>query len=186
MIVIVSGLPRSGTSLMMQMLQAGGMPLLVDEHRPADVNNPKGYLEYEPVKDLQQDSSWLAQAEGKAVKIISFLLRHLTPDRTYKILLMKRAIGEVVASQRAMLQQLGQQGSSVDVQTLGAMFERQLEQTEGWLATQPYIEVLPVSYKALIQQPEAIAERVAQFVSYPLVVEEMVKAIDPHLYRQRA
>jgi hypothetical protein len=186
MIVIVSGLPRSGTSLMMQMLQAGGMPLLVDDHRPADLNNPKGYFEYEPVKHLQQDRSWLHQAEGKAVKVISSLLSSLSPEQTYKILLMKRAIEEVVASQRVMLKRLGQQGSAVDDQTLGAMFERQLAQTECWLATQANIELLSVSYKALIQQPEAVAESIVQFVGCSLAIEEMVKVVDPHLYRQRA
>src|SRR6266567_4048665 len=77
MIVVVSGLPRSGTSLMMQMLRAGGMPLLTDDLRPADVDNPNGYWEYEPVKRLQQDNSWISKAEGKAVKVVSALLQYL-------------------------------------------------------------------------------------------------------------
>src|SRR3990167_393038 len=99
MIVIVSGLPRSGTSLMMQMLRAGGMSLLIDDQRPADADNPHGYWEYEPVKRLQHDNSWLPQAEGKAVKVVSALLQYLPPRHTYKIIVMHRPMQEVLASQ---------------------------------------------------------------------------------------
>src|SRR6188768_2448535 len=99
MIVIVSGLPRSGTWLMMQMLKAGGMPLLVDELRPAYADNPNGYWEYEPVKRLQQDNTWMYKAEGKAVKVISALLQYLPSPHTYKIIFMQRPMQEVLASQ---------------------------------------------------------------------------------------
>src|SRR5262245_34520180 len=109
MIVVVSGLPRSGTSLMMQMLQAGGMPLLTDDLRPADTNNPKGYWEYEPVKRLQQDNTWMHKAEGKAVKVISVLLQYLPPQHTYKIIFMQRPMQEVLASQTVMLERRDEQ-----------------------------------------------------------------------------
>ena len=114
MIVIVSGLPRSGTSLMMQMLQAGGMPLLIDDLRPADADNPNGYWEYEPVKRLQQDNSWIPKAEGKAVKVVSALLQYLPPQYTYKIIFMQRPMQEVLASQTVMLERRGEQGSKAD------------------------------------------------------------------------
>src|SRR5919205_1058382 len=104
MIVIVSGLPRSGTSLMMQMLHVGGMPLLVDHQRPADADNPNGYWEYEPVKRLQQDNTWMSQAEGKAVKVVSALLQYLPPQHTYKIIFMQRPMPEVLTSQSVMLE----------------------------------------------------------------------------------
>src|ERR671934_2987374 len=110
MIVIVSGLPRSGTSLMMQMLHAGGMPLLIDEQRPPDTDNPNGYWEYEPVKRLQQDNSWMHKAEGKAVKVVSALLQYLPPQHIYKIIFMQRPMQEVLASQAVMLERRGGEG----------------------------------------------------------------------------
>ena len=118
MIVVVSGLPRSGTSLMMQMLQAGGMPLLIDDLRPADTDNPNGYWEYEPVKRLQQDNSWIPQAEGKAVKVVSALLQYLPPQHTYKIIFMQRPMQEVLASQTVMLERRGEQSGKADDKTL--------------------------------------------------------------------
>jgi hypothetical protein len=185
MIVIVSGLPRSGTSLMMQMLQAGGMPLLIDDQRPADADNPNGYWEYEPVKRLPQDNTWMPQAEGKAVKVVSALLQYLPPQHTYKIIFMQRPMPEVLASQAAMLQRRGAQGSQADDQTLASVFAQHLEHTERWLVTQTQMTVLPVDYHATIADPVATATRVARFVDLPLVVAEMARVVDPHLYRQR-
>src|SRR5262245_7239801 len=129
MIVIVSGLPRSGTSLMMQMLHAGGMPLLIDDQRPADADNPNGYWEYEPVKHLQQDNTWVAQAEGKAVKVVSALLQYLPRHHTYKIVFMHRPLAEVLASQTVMLQRRGEQAGTANDQTLTTVFAQHLDRT---------------------------------------------------------
>src|SRR5262249_58261695 len=126
MIVIVSGLPRSGTSLMMQMLQAGGMPLLTDALRPADADNPNGYWEYEPVKRLQQDNSWIPKAEGKAVKVVSALLPYLPPQHTYKIIFMQRPLQEVMASQTVMLERRGGQRGKTEDRGAGAGFVQRL------------------------------------------------------------
>jgi len=185
MIVIVSGLPRSGTSLMMQMLQAGGMPLLIDELRPADANNPHGYWEYEPVKRLQQDNSWIPQAEGKAVKVVSALLQYLPPQHTYKIIFMQRPLQEVLASQAVMLERQGAQGGKADDQTLGVVFAQHLDRTEHWLATQKHMTVLYVHYHETMANPVATATCVAQFLDLPLAVDAMARAVDPRLYRQR-
>jgi hypothetical protein len=185
MIVIVSGLPRSGTSLMMQMLQTGGMPLLIDDHRPADADNPNGYWEYEPVKRLQQDNFWVHQAEGKAVKVVSALLQYLPHQYTYKIIFMQRPMQEVLASQAVMLEQRGAKGVKADEQTLGTVFAQHLDHTERWLAMQKHMTVLPVHYHETIPDPAATATRVAQFLDLPLAVEEMARAVDPRLYRQR-
>jgi hypothetical protein len=185
MIVIVSGLPRSGTSLMMHMLQAGGMPLLIDDHRPADADNPNGYWEYEPVKRLQQDNSWMHKAEGKAVKVVSALLQYLPSQHTYKIIFMQRPMQEVLASQTVMLERRGAQGGKADDKTLGAVFAQHLNRTERWLALQQHMTVLPVNYHETIADPGATATRVAQFISLPLAVEEMVRVVDPRLHRQR-
>ena len=138
MIVVVSGLPRSGTSLMMQMLQAGGMPLLIDDLRMPDADNPNGYWEYEPVKRLQQDSSWIPKAEGKAVKW-SALLQYLPPTHLQDHLYAKQ---EVLASQRVMLERRGEQSGKADDKTLEAVFAQHLDRIEHWLATQQHITVL--------------------------------------------
>ena len=185
MIVIVSGLPRSGTSLMMQMLQAGGMPLLVDDHRPADADNPNGYWEYEPVKRLPQDNSWVHKAEGQAVKVVSALLQYLPAQYTYKIIFMQRPIQEVLASQTVMLERQGAQGGKTDDQTLATVFAQHLDRIERWLTLQKHMTVLPVHYHETIANPAATAIRVAQFLDLPLVVEEMARAVDPRLHRQR-
>lgn len=184
MIVIVSGLPRSGTSLMMQMLQAGGMPLLTDEHRPADADNPQGYWEYEPVTRLHQDNAWLHQAEGKAVKVVSPLLQYLPPQPTYKIIFMQRSLPEVLASQAVMLQRRGKQNRG-DAETLATVFAQHLEHTERWLATQKHMAVLPVSYHAALAEPGETATRVAHFIGLPLAVEAMARTVDSRLHRQR-
>ncbi len=185
MIVIVSGLPRSGTSLMMQMLQAGGMPLLIDDQRPADTDNPNGYWEYEPVKHLQQDNTWMPQAEGKAVKVVSALLQYLPPHHTYKIMFMHRPMQEVLASQAVMLQRRGAQGGTTDDQTLAAVFGQHLDRTERWLAMQQHMTVLSVNYHETLADPVETATRVAQFIGLPLAVEAMARIVDPRLHRQR-
>jgi hypothetical protein len=185
MIVIVSGLPRSGTSLMMQMLQAGGMPLLIDDHRLADADNPNGYWEYEPVKRLQQANAWLHKAEGKAVKVVSALLQYLPRQHTYKIIFMQRPLPEVLASQAVMLQRRGAQGGQAADQTLATVFGQHLERTERWLAAQKHMQSLPIDYHATIAQPGDTATRVARFLDLPLAVEAMARAVDPRLHRQR-
>lgn len=185
MIVIVSGLPRSGTSLMMQMLHAGGMPMLIDDHRPADLDNPNGYWEYEPVKRLYEDNSWLSKAEGKAVKVVSALLRYLPAQHTYKIIFMQRAMPEVLASQHAMLQRRGEASGTADDTTLSRLFAQHLDQTANWLAMQTHMTTLSVQYHAALASPQLIATRVAAFIERPLTVEAMARVVDPNLYRQQ-
>jgi len=185
MIVVVTGLPRSGTSLMMQMLQAGGMPLLTDALRPADADNPNGYWEYEPVKRLQQDNSWIPKAEGKAVKVVSALLPYLPPQHIYKIIFMQRPLQEVLASQAVMLERRGEQGGKADDQTLRTVFAQHLDHTRHWLATQKHMAVLAVHFHETIADPEETAACVAQFLELPLAVDAMAHAVDPRLHRQR-
>src|SRR6266704_120595 len=126
-ITIVSGLPRSGTSLMMQMLSAGGMPILTDGVRAADEDNPRGYLEFEAVKRTKEDSTWVAGASGKAVKMVYLLLHDLPAGNEYSVILMRRDIREVIASQRAMLARLGKQGADVTDERMAAIFEEQMQ-----------------------------------------------------------
>jgi hypothetical protein len=185
-IIIVSGLPRSGTSLMMQMLKAGGVEILSDGHREADPDNPQGYWEYEPVKSLRRDNSWLRLAAGKAVKVISALLPYLDLTLTYKVILMKRPLAEVIASQRKMLQRLGKSGGTASDENLEDLFARQLAQTDRWLQTQRHMQVLNVPYRDAVRKPENTARAVAQILGLPLDIAAMRNVVDPGLYRNMA
>jgi predicted AlkP superfamily phosphohydrolase/phosphomutase/tetratricopeptide (TPR) repeat protein len=180
-VTIVSGLPRSGTSMMMQMLKAGGMEILTDEKRQNDDNNPKGYLEYEDVKKLAKDQSWLGLAEGKTVKVISHFLHFLPDTYNYKIIFMQRELVEVLVSQQKML---GRDTKNFPA-GLSDTFRKQLTKVESWLAGQPNMEVLYVNYKDAIDQPEEHAENINAFLGLDLDIEKMSKAIDHQLYRNK-
>jgi len=183
MITVVSGLPRSGTSMMMQMLEAGGMAMLTDGVRTADVSNPKGYFEDERVKKLGEDAAWLGEADGKAVKIISHLILHLPMHRTFKVIFIRRELDEVLASQEALLASQGQRPG--DASVLRRAYTRHLREVETWLAERPNIEVLYVHYQAVVRDPAGQAERVSGFLGGGLDVDKMVSALDPALHRRR-
>src|ERR1700704_307625 len=134
MITIVSGLPRSGTSLMMQMLDAGGLPVLSDGERKADTDNPKGYLEWERIKQLPKDPSLIAEAEGKVVKVISQLILSLPSGHEYRVVLMQRPLPEVLKSQDEMLRRRGNAASNADTSAIEEAFQRHLIAVNKWLA----------------------------------------------------
>lgn len=185
-VTVVSGLPRSGTSLMMQFLQAGGLPVLTDGLRAADINNRRGYLEYEPVKRLRTDRSWLPQARGRVVKVIHLLLRDLLLDGRlqYRVVFMQRPINEVIASQRSMLQRDGK--TAADAEVLKRAFESQLAQLQDWLATQQAcVQVHSVAYHRVLADPAAVAHELSAFLGLSLDIPAMVLAVDPSLYRER-
>ncbi len=184
-IILVSGLPRSGTSMMMQALSAGGVPVLTDSERTADQDNPRGYFEFARVKAIEYDKSWLAQAPGRAVKMISALLRHLPPEYEYQIIFMRRELAEVLASQQAMLRRRGVR-SQGDEAKLAVLFESHLAHTASWLAQQPNMHVLYVDYHAVLADPRTELARVREFLRQELKLDAMVAAIDPSLHRQRA
>lgn len=183
MITVVSGLPRSGTSMMMQMLEAGGVAMLTDGVRTADVSNPKGYFEDERVKKLGEDAAWLGEADGRGVKIISHLILHLPPDRTFKVIFMRRDIEEILASQEALLASQGK--GAGDANVLRRAYTRHLREVETWLAEQANIEVLYVRHRDVVRDPAGQAERVSAFLGGGLDVDKMVSAVDPALHRQR-
>ena len=185
-VTIVSGLPRSGTSMMMKMLEAGGIPPLTDELRTADKDNPRGYYEFERVKKLDEgDTAWLEDAQGSAVKVISALLKHLPPDYPYKVIFMDRKIEEVLASQRQMLIRRGESPDSVSDEKMMGLFGKHLEQVQAWLNEQPNVDVAYVSYNGILESPREQAERINQFLGHVLDVEKMVEVVDEALYRQR-
>jgi hypothetical protein len=184
-ITIVSGLPRSGTSLMMSMLQAGGMELLVDGVRTPDEDNPKGYYEFEQVKQIDDDQAWLEDAQGKAVKMIAELLRRLPPTYPYKVIFLRRDMQEILASQRQMLVRRGEPTDRVSDEDMARMFERHLDQVEAWIAEQPHVDVFYVSYNDLLTDPDPHARGINEFLGGNLDVDAMKGEIDHSLYRQR-
>jgi hypothetical protein len=182
---VVSGIPRSGTSLMMSMLDAGGLPVLVDNIRTADVDNPRGYYEYEPVKALKHDASWVAQSAGKAVKMVYLLVYDLPPGSEYRILFMHRKIDEVLASQRVMLQRLGKP-VRVDDGKMATLFEGHLVKFSAWVKDRPNIQVLDVNYNEMVADPAPIAIEIDRFLGGGLDMARMRATVDPGLYRNRA
>jgi hypothetical protein len=184
-ITIVSGLPRSGTSMMMKMLEAGGLPVLTDHIRAADADNPKGYYEFERVKLIARDKSWLPEARGKAVKIISELLKHLPPDYHYRVIFMRRQIEETLASQRQMLIRRGERVSSAGDERMAKLFRRHLVWLDSRLKKQANTEVVYVDYGAVIANPAEQAKIINQFLRHRLDVQAMASVVDPSLHRQR-
>lgn len=186
-IIVVSGLPRSGTSMAMKMLEAGGVPLLIDGVRTADEDNPKGYFEFERVKDLagEQEWSWLDDLRGKGVKIISYLLKELPRNHNYKVLLMRRDLEEILASQSKMLERRGE-SSATDDERMVELFESDLWKTNYLLKHNPQFEALEIHYRDVLTNPLEQAQRIKNFLGIEMPVEQMAQVVDPDLYRNRA
>jgi hypothetical protein len=186
-IPIVSGLPRSGTSLMMSMLTAGGLEALTDQRRVADDDNPLGYFELEDAKKLiKGEHSWLAKSNGKVVKVISTLLPYLPDGYSYRIVFMRRAIEEVLASQRKMLINRGENPDKVGDVQMAEIFKMDLQQSERWINSQAHVTRLDIHYKQLIDQPRPLVSEINRFLGGGLDEDKMLSAIDPSLYRHRS
>jgi hypothetical protein len=184
-ITVVSGLPRSGTSMMMQMLHTGGLPCITDELREADISNPKGYFEFEKVKGLRTDNSWLPEAKGKAIKIISHLLPYLPPELDYKIVFMERNLDEVLASQRKMLENQGLSGGDPSDKRLSQIFAKQLYQVKKMLDDRQ-ISTLFVDYRDVLEDPAEISAKLQAFLGKNLDQQAMKDVVDNNLYHQRS
>jgi predicted AlkP superfamily phosphohydrolase/phosphomutase/tetratricopeptide (TPR) repeat protein len=184
-IYVVSGLPRTGTSMMMQMLHAGGLDVVTDGKRESDSDNPQGYLEDERVKRLQTDNAWLEEANGKVVKVVAPLVMSIPLQYDYKIIFMERDLHEVLTSQQVMLGRKKEVENKTYPVALADAFSRQLEKTKSWLATQPQISVLTLSYSDVLANPEAIAENINSFLEADLDVNAMASAVNGNLYRNR-
>ena len=186
MITIVSGLPRSGTSLMMQMLVAGGMTPLSDGERVADADNPRGYLEWERIKTLPKDPGCIAEGEGKVVKVISRLLLALPAGHEYRIIFMQRPLPEVLASQDQMMRRRGTYKEGANPALMAAAFEKHLREVYAWMEGKAYVKSLRVSYHEALKEPEEISRKIAEFLGVPLNFESMTQQVDGSLYRNRA
>jgi hypothetical protein len=187
-IIVVSGLPRSGTSMTMQMLSAAGVAVVTDGVRKAGEDNPKGYYEDERVKDLyreDEDGTWLRDARGKAVKIISFLLKDLPDNNNYRVLFMKRALSEVLASQHKMLERRGERDETSDERMM-ELWENHLWRVGYLLKHADRFESLDVGYSDVIVDPRKEARRIRDFLGLAADPETMAAAVDESLYRNRA
>ena len=186
-VTVVTGLPRSGTSLLMQMLAAGGMPVLTDELRAADRDNPRGYLEFEPVKNLLHDSGWLSEARGKAVKIIAPLLAALPPGLPCRVILCQRDLDEVLESQQRMLLHRNQLPAPAPErrQLLKDEYVRTIGRVKAMLAGRPHAQLLVVDYSAAISDALATAERINSFLGGGLDTARMAAAVEPALQTVR-
>ncbi len=186
--IVVSGLPRSGTSMMMGMLEAGGVEILTDSVREADEDNPKGYFEFEPVKELAQDrsKSWLEDAPGKAVKVISELLKELPLGFRFKLIFMNRNLEEVITSQNKMLVRRGAPPDAGDDEKMMLLFERHLGKVNQWIDRQSHFEVIFLDYKKVLEDPAGQAEKIKAFLQRELDVTKMARVVDRELYRNRS
>lgn len=184
-VVIVSGLPRSGTSLMMQMLQAGGLPLLCDGKRTSDEDNPQGYFEFEKVKSMKTDSSWMSDAVGRAVKVVTAHLYDLPAGFDYRVIFMERDLREVLLSQKKMLRRRGETDEGPSDEVMSGHFERHLKRLKKWLFEQPHIQVMFCSYRDLVEDPSPLCSQIAGFIGRPLDIPAMLGAVDEKLYRNR-
>jgi hypothetical protein len=170
---------------MMQMLAAGGMEILTDGERQADVENPKGYYEWEPAKLLPQQPQRIQDAEGKAVKIISQLLFALPADRHYQIIFMERRLSEVVASQAEMIRRKQTTGAALSSAAMISALQTHLNHVNAWLPTRANIVVHRVKHAEVLSDPRVVADGVRSFLNCPLDVEAMAAQVDSALYRQR-
>jgi hypothetical protein len=185
-IVIVSGLPRSGTSMMMKMLDAAGIPIMTDQVRTADVDNPKGYFEFERVKDLEKDPdrSWVQGARGKALKVISWLLKDLPDDNAYQIVFMRRDIDEVLASQNKMLEHRGEENTADDA-TMAEAYRNHLASVRIMAKKKPNWSLIEIRYDEAIREPAKVAKQVNAFLGGRYDERRMLEAVDEKLYRNR-
>jgi hypothetical protein len=185
-IVVVSGLPRSGTSMMMKMLVEGGLPAVMDSTRQADEDNPNGYFEIEASKSLKEgDKKWLYEAPGKVVKVISYLLEFLPDDLSYDVIFMEREISEVLASQHKMLQRRDETSTLSDAE-MEAQFREHLRAVKYWSARKSNMRILFVKYSEMVKSPESLCKSVVEFLGLPLDLKAMQAVPSQSLYRNRS
>lgn len=185
-ITVVSGLPRSGTSMAMQMIVAGGIAPVTDDLRAPDADNPRGYFEFERVKNLRNDKSWIDDAGGKVVKVIHMLVPELPDDRAYRVVFLERDLREVVKSQSTMLARNAKVGGALPPERLMAIYEQQLKQVHAWLAARPNFAVLAVKHADFLRDAATQARAISAFLGDGLDVAAMTAAVDPSLHRNKA
>lgn len=183
--IIVSGLPRSCTSMVMKMLDAGGAEIVTDNIRKPDRDNPKGYFEFEKAKQLHKDATWLYEMRGKVIRVISHLLYYLPKDISYKIIFVRRNLQEILDSQHKMYVRLQGKPDDIEDSVLAGKFEAHLKKTDQWMKRQKHMEVLYVDFKATIENLLATVQKIRKFLGNPLDPDAMASVVDPGLYRNK-
>lgn len=185
-IIVVSGLPRSGTSMMMKMLSAGGLPIVTDNQREADDDNPNGYFEVELSKRLKDgEVDWIYQVQGKVVKVISYLLEYLPDDLAYDVIFMDREISEILASQKKMLRRRNEQNSFSDDE-MGEQFRSHVKAVKYWVARKPNMRIMYVNYNMMVSAPKPLCDSIIEFLGVPLNADAMKSIPSGKLYRNRS
>lgn len=184
-VIIVSGLPRSGTSMMMKAIHAGGVESIIDNIRQADEDNPKGYYEFEPVKKTKENAFWLKNATGKVVKMVYRLLYDLPVGYQYRVVFTLRDLKEVLASQSKMLARSGRSGGGISDEQMQTLFDAELTKCKKWIAEQPNFKVLYINHRDMINDGFAQAQKINDFLDGGLDTEAMAAVVDPALYRNR-
>lgn len=186
-IIVVSGLPRSGTSMVMKMLEAGGVQIVSDGVRRSDNDNPKGYYEFEQVKQLDKDKdkSWLRDVRGRAIKIISYFLKHLPPDNNYKVIFIIRNLQEICDSQNKMLANRGEPVDPSSDPKMIFLFKQHVEKIENLLIDKPHFDPFFINHRDILTSPLEYVHKINQFISNDLDEVKMASVIDPNLYRNR-
>ena len=184
-VVIVSGLPRSGTSMMMKMLESGGVPVLADDLRQADIDNVNGYYEFQPALKVKNDTSWLTDANHKAVKMVYQLLYDLPDGFEYRVLMMRRAMDEVLASQKKMLARLGKPTDTIPDAKMAEIFRAGLTKFEAWIVQKPNFRMLDVDYNGMVADPLRQIEAIDALLGGGLDRDAMAAVVQPELYRNR-
>ncbi len=184
-ITIVSGLPRSGTSMMMQILESGGMKVVTDNIRKANEDNPHGYYEYERVKEIKEDTGWLKETRGKVFKMVSQLLYDLPSDENYKVIFMKRKMNEILVSQSKMLERMGSSKDGTSDVKMGEFFNKHLSKIKNWIEGRKYIDVLYIDYNDLLTNPDEHIKTLNRFLNNKLNEEKSAKVIDKSLHRNK-
>jgi hypothetical protein len=185
-VTIVTGIPRSGTSMMMQMLAAAGLAPYTDSKREADEDNPRGYYEHQQATRLHRDAAWIPEARGKVVKVVAHLLPFLPAGEEYRLVFMRRDLNEVVASQKVMLSRLGRKGGNLADAALTRAYAGQLVQVQNWLRKTPGVQVMTVEYAEALCNPAVTAERLAAFLGPPFDANAASGLVDPALRRQNS
>ena len=185
-VIVVSGLPRSGTSMMMKMLDAAALSIMTDNERAADEDNPKGYFEYARVKDLKDeaDKSWVREARGQVLKVISHLLETLPDENFYRVILVRRDFDEIIASQNKMLERRGEENQVAD-STVKEAYIRHLVDIRYMVRRRPNFEMIEVQFKQAMETPRSFVTDVNKFLGGNLDVESMMDVVDLELYRNR-
>jgi hypothetical protein len=174
--------------MMMRMLETGGLPVMTDHLRVPDESNPKGYYELERVKQLKEgNGGWIAEGKGKVVKIISALLEHLPSEHQYRVVFMKRNMGEILASQREMLLRRGEPTDRIPDHELAELYQNHLTRVTEWLGQQPNMKVIYLHYNQILENPREPIAQLCQFLQpSTLDPDKMLSVVEASLYRQRA